>query len=481
MDLSSPTPEQIALALAIVKSKPAHFTIREYILQIRQNIKPSNNAEISRSPEKYFDSVSFWKQAYEKSEAEQSKLLDQNFELKQRHDALLMRKNAPEDPPETAALESSKQKITRSQTARKRTKTQLDQTANSSAADAQAFQSDSLTKSIGPFMRQFFTLQTILQKRPSNTNVVKAAVALCISCTDEIAGALPKETSYAFQTRSKKAALTLTRSQLSELETVLHAVEAAVSPLLRALKKLCGDGNPGQEANLLTYHVVCLFGAILKMLEQYCRIRTKTNVKPDTQFKRDDKGAIQLASTLNRLVKLLDLTCAGHQNLLEGFLYTLLCRAGKVLCLFTFQDLLLRPDLRMSSDSLSLPAGLVDVKMDDTLLSATQMESKYLIWLQEKALVFLDNCPSVCDSAACGSRDQFICRIKGRLQNTLAQAIYGADENYGPSLKCAVQPDFEIGRLSEDYPSPGLSIPEWYMQEMWRFLGWEVLMHSKGS
>ena len=61
----------------------------EYILQIRQHIKSSKEHTHFYPQEKFFDSVSFWQKAYEKSEAEQSKLLDRVFELERRNEALL--------------------------------------------------------------------------------------------------------------------------------------------------------------------------------------------------------------------------------------------------------------------------------------------------------------------------------------------------------------------------------------------------------
>ncbi|KAL5362682.1 hypothetical protein BJX96DRAFT_177382 [Aspergillus floccosus] len=90
---SVPSANQLALALAVVKHKPVHLTIKEYILQIRQCIKSSKppNADADSHPyaeDQYFDSVAFWKRAYEQSEAEQSKLLDRIYDLERRNESL---------------------------------------------------------------------------------------------------------------------------------------------------------------------------------------------------------------------------------------------------------------------------------------------------------------------------------------------------------------------------------------------------------
>ena len=79
--------------------------------------------------DKFFDSVSFWQQAYEKSEAEQSKLLDRIFELEQRNEALLARSQTANFGGDGKDSESSKRKANPKNAggaaaARKRAKTQ---------------------------------------------------------------------------------------------------------------------------------------------------------------------------------------------------------------------------------------------------------------------------------------------------------------------------------------------------------------------
>jgi ribosomal protein L9 len=58
-------------------------------LQIRQFIKKTKDLDQVVVTDKFFDSVSFWQQAYERSEAAQSKLQDQVHELNQRIEGLL--------------------------------------------------------------------------------------------------------------------------------------------------------------------------------------------------------------------------------------------------------------------------------------------------------------------------------------------------------------------------------------------------------
>lgn len=65
----------------------------DHLQQIRLHIKGSRNQSPSptSSGDKYFDSVAFWKQAYTKAEATQSKLNDRIYELEQRVETLKLK------------------------------------------------------------------------------------------------------------------------------------------------------------------------------------------------------------------------------------------------------------------------------------------------------------------------------------------------------------------------------------------------------
>ncbi|KAL4785603.1 hypothetical protein BJX76DRAFT_346944 [Aspergillus varians] len=507
---SSPSPAQLALALAIVKLKPTGLDVKEYILQSRQSIKvPKSAAEVFHPPEKFFDSVSFWKQAYQKSEAEQSKLLDRIFELEQRNETLVAKLRPREEVPAEATIvqEPLKRKATRNQTTHKRAKTQLYTLGNLPSADI-IEQLDSSRESTVPFMRQSYLLQRALQKRTNNASIAQVAVVLCKTCEHELVGAVPQDISMG---KSKNGVLT--PSQMSHLSLVLRGIESATSLLFQTLRKLSNHRDPGQEAKLLTYHVICLYDAIMKTLKRYCKtmpvyaaptraadpirpeytIQTRkraakqknVSVETNTPSEAEDEGVMQLASLLNRMVKSLDLACLEHQRLLEGFLYILLSRAGEFLCLFVFQDLQLQPDLRIDPHKLSLPAALVDAKLDDKSLGAAEIEAKYIVWLLERALAVIDTCSKSLDSSPSENKSgkmQLISSIEARLQSTLVQAVFGADPEFGRPLERPAQPEgLDAESYIKSFPTPELSIPEWYLQEVWQLLGWEVLMKSNLS
>ncbi|KAL4821245.1 hypothetical protein BDW67DRAFT_179947 [Aspergillus spinulosporus] len=527
---NSPSPSQIALALAIVKLKPVGLETKgitivllplgrvvkqgaEFILQCREAIKASQTADIFHSPQKFFDSVSFWKQAYEKSEAEKSTLLDRIFELEQRNEELVEKLRTREDvldeitPSVSAsARETLKRAVTSNQAPRKRLKTLPYLKEHSSDVDAHAShvnilgQPERVRDSTTPFVRQSYVLHKSLQRNRDSTSIVRAAVVLCKTCENELVTAVPQDTAGS---RSKNGVLK--EPQLSHLSLVLCGVESSAHLLFKAVRKLHGTRGSEKETGLLTYHIVCLYAAIMNCLERYCnaravpvrieyqehskhsiqtrsmtRVQTKSSNEPDSHSHIGDDGATQLASLLNRMVTSLDKKCPEHRRLLEGFLHILLNRAGKVLTLFVFQDLQLRPNLRMDPDKLPLPAGLIGAEVDGKSLGVAQTEAKYLVFLVRGALAVLDKHPtSLSASLENPPEVQFLSSIKARLQNTLVEAIFGADLGFEQTLERPAAPQsFNIRRLLEDHQPPEISVSEWYIQELWQLLGWEMLTKS---
>ncbi|ODM18043.1 hypothetical protein SI65_06831 [Aspergillus cristatus] len=527
---SLPSPAQLALAMAIVKHKPADLSIKgdilflsilliltrlDYILQIRSYImtaKAPDPNPVTSQPGKFFDSVSFWQQAYEQSEAEQSKLLDRIFELEQRNTALLAKTQKGDVGEEEQLPESSKRKANpknagATATARKRAKTQMPSQGGGGSLGVQGGHSSVLDRMkyveeceylwspfwaamlsalvTGPFMRHFYTLQTTLQKRPNRSNVVQAAVNLSKAAADALVNSVQEKNISAG--RSKTTTL---QHKDPEVTSMVSGVESALPMLYQALGKVSTSEENTSDAGLVTYHIVCLYETTMKTLGQHCKERSaqllatttngklakKQNAKSKrAQRKADDEVAGQITRLLGTMILLLDLTRAEHQNILEGALFILLNRVGRLLCLFVFKELQLRPDLRVNPAQLPLPQGLKDVSLNEQSICAAKMESKHLIWVLERALAHLET------STSSPSSREFTSKIKGHLQSTLLQAMYGTDDEcFQGALRRSVAPDtLEFDRLRTCAQVPEQTVADWFTQEVWRLVGWELVVKKE--
>ncbi|PLN75745.1 hypothetical protein BDW42DRAFT_199274 [Aspergillus taichungensis] len=501
MQANLPSPAQLALALAIVKQKPPHLDVKEYILHIRQHVKNAAEADGVYTQKKYFDSVCFWQQAYERSEAEQTKLLDRIYDLERRNDALLAKTQGLDTADGEGAAGSTKRKggageknSSDGQMSRKKMKTQgrLSQIVPvPSLLESGGKKLEYQEESMGPFMRQLCALQRILNKRPTRLDVTHAVIKLCKSAENAVMDAVHEPAATAHPTKRKGI---LQTKPPDALET-LRMVECTFGILPQALKKITSSEKPARDSEQVPYVLVELYETILSALERRCRVRTecsmaqtKTKAKPSKRSQKaksepnvslatrgsvtllantEDDIAAHLSCLLHTMAMSLELPGQEHQSILEGFLFVLLDRVGKVLSLFVFQDLQLRPDLRIDSSKLALPKGLETV--NEMTICAAQMEARQLIWVLERLLALLDDQP-----------ETVTLKSKERLQGTLLRGLFGINSEWPSPLQRPVQPGGnEHNPPTAHCQAPDQPVPGWFIQEVWRLLGWEILTNSR--
>lgn len=497
--------------------------VLDYVLQIRKNIKNAESCGRDYLEDRFFDSVSFWQHAYKKSEAEQSRLMDRIYELEQRNEVLITKLQSQNSLSQEVTQVSVKRKANGCLNARKRAKTQVN---FQSQAFGMVFESSKLVEqpeymeegqsrvstlssilthwsiltASASFMRHFYALQRAIQRRPSRSTIVQSSADLCEVAVHEVLTAVCWR---GHTTRpSKKPVL---QAKRPHLEQVLHSIKCAFQLILKALEKLAETENDLHGKGQLAYHLIKLYQAIATALEQYCisksgqisasagssktpknkPSRKSTSAKPCQGLENPtttpvDEVASQISRLLGSIAISLNLSYAVHRTLLEGLLCILLTRVGTLLCIFVFQDLQIRPDLHVIQTKLPLPQGLQGVKLDDLSLHAMQMEAKHLIWPLERSLTLLDTCTS--SSSTLGPQDApetmaWLAKVKQQLQGTLLQALFGSDHSVFPhALQQPEPPDtHELERLQNCTQIPEQSVPDWFTQEIWRLLGWDLL------
>ncbi|EAU36979.1 predicted protein [Aspergillus terreus NIH2624] len=381
---SFPSAGQLALALAIVKHKPVHLTIKEYINQIRECIKPS------KSPNPDAENHPYAK--------------DQYF-----------------DTPLATA----------------------------------------------PFMRHFYTLQKALQKKSTPSDIARASVQLCKATGDAILKAVGEKGVEVHTPRTKRPLVQ------PSIVGILHGAETSFRLLLQAAKKLSTPEESVQELGALTYHMIALYESTLSSLEQYCKSHCNEGAKAKPKSKKSKKTkSNQIDETASRVSRLLctmasslDHSSTTHHRIFEGFLFLVINRVGKLLSLFTFRDLKQRPDL--NSDKLPLPQGVDEASV------AAQVEAKQLIWLLERLLAVLDSFKDRRTSLGHDTEKAWLIeKLPDQLQGTLLQAVFGEDRTWEQVLS---RPPRPIDQDMECVDVPDNAVPDWFIREAWRLLGWELL------
>ena len=364
-------------------------------------------------------------------------------------------------------------------------------------------------------MRHIYRLQKVLQKRPTKVNLVSAASGLCETAMTAVLNVNSQLQEKAPSTSNNRRTGASTPTKASALTTVLRGIDVSFGLLRQVLDKLSGLEDR-HNAGQVTYQTVCLFDSIVVSLRRHCGDRAKEDIANTTRTSgksknttstaksRMSKGgqhnvepassdaegevAVQMTRLLGMMVLSLNMSRVTHRNLLEGFAFMLIRRVGELLCLFVFQDLHLRHDLRVDNDlKFPLPRGLGDGELHEATIQAAQMEAKHLVWLLERVLIFLDVQSSSAQSSSSMNtqegteRADFVSTIKEKLQSTLLQAVFGDDDPlFQKSLQCPVCPEnLELNRLRDYVQVPERAVPDWFTQEIWRLLGWDMLAGIK--
>ncbi|KGO74413.1 hypothetical protein PITC_019460 [Penicillium italicum] len=491
--VTPPTKLQLALALAVVKRKPPGQSVKEYILQVRQFINKSKDLDQIVATDKFFDSVSFWQQAYERSEAGQSKLQDQVHELNQRIEGLLAKLRVKVTTNDKETLLANKRKApavgkdaNSSNMARKRTK--LPKKMQKSIHlmeddDDSGEEDDGLCLN-----RQLYTVQKALQRRANSSSEANSlavdTVILCKSAEQRLIQTIQNQS----RTTEQKPSQT-EQANVSDIDVVMNGVTAAFHLAHKALHKMAGAENCTQHQGQVIYYLVALFESTMTAFTLYCTARSKQKLitdnakssggpksatQSDEQNKRTKEKspptkneiASRLADLLCTMALSLNLTRIEDQEVMEGYLFLVLDRMGKMLALHVFHDLRLPMGI---CPGMTFPDGLEAMTDEGLMPKEAQLEAKYLVRLLDRILNAESRQSPLETSAAC----QFVANAKDRLQKTLLRAVFGPDDHmFRESLR---RPHTPPPQVLDGQHMDQEKFSDWLTQELWRIVGWDVL------
>ncbi|OJD17887.1 hypothetical protein AJ78_02059 [Emergomyces pasteurianus Ep9510] len=512
---STPSQPQLALALAIVKSKPSDTTIKDHILEVRRHIYNGKICHIPELPTKHLDSITFWREAYEKSESAQSKLLDKIYELEQRNAALLLKAGKDNAAGTKASIVKRKMNGDGDSTALNHSQKRANTAKNGRLNTSRHQGKDFLITT--PFLRHFHALQKQLQRKIDSEALVCLSVGLCEAVDRAVRSGIGE--------RSDKSSRSLKQTVLQprdpDLQHILKGIRSSYPVLLQTLNKLSDNDVTSSGIGVVTYHIIQLFQRTLGNLHQYVLSKAKEKIAqekpankkakqrykvkgtkapkgPSNQLPTDEEFTLDLFTQfIASMILSLNPVKPQENGLLEGFLFAILEQVGKTLCLFVFKELYSNPDLRLNPAKLPLP-GDFDKKYPArgemaVAQRAAEYEAKHLIWILERAIAFTDQFEPPSDQTSGdmistrGLSLGILQRARIKLQNTLLKGIFGEKEQgFRDSLKIPEKPSYSLpedfsGRL---YAAAEIDPAEWFTQEVWRLVGWDVLLnekHARGS
>ncbi|THY00346.1 Cullin-domain-containing protein [Aureobasidium pullulans] len=432
--MSIPQSLNISTALCLIKSKPKHLTVQEYIRALRPHIRTiHSNGQVYRQ----IDHSAFWQDQHDGLKATLEKERDATFILKQQNDA----------------LESQvTQLLARSKPGRKRKVEQEEpEKVKKLKAGTIAITEFGLAANIDPVikaMRHIHRVQTLCRGRMWSTDSNELAYNLIqtMQAMENIIDPLANKKHSADSCKQTITAVART------CITVFHG--------LKRMESLnSNDGFPSH----VVHACVCFFGILFTSIENAARLQVES--------KQPDRGTavLQALSTLaNSLINILrgsSPNCPSHAEILEGATYDLLHRLGE-----TTHELLMdgpqHDDIEHEVQKLPLPD---DKRLDpvrQTVVRTMLTAAPFLLDCLRKALI--------------GAQDQPLAAFaRLKLQRTLVDRIFGPGTR-GPNASGDV---LGLPEVFGEPPTAANPIKkedkqtktDQFEEEIWALVGWDIL------
>ena len=498
-----------------------------YLDQLRQHTHPGLRHTFAADHE-HLDSTAFWRQAYEKSEAAQAKLLNKIYELEllkqlkgdgsESFEALRVGARGKRKRSEKTTAKAN------SQSKRRATPTRsiqlLDVTTDVPSQKLNESDDEGLKKGASQnilfsvlylliptgstaFVRQLFDLrQLISAKQTSPQNLSSTLRMLCRAASAMLSHAIDSTLHLPSQIKKSRVPAEKLGADLTGMTVVIRR---SYMFMLQGLEKLSIVSTSSSDTSPATFEFVHLFDSTLRSMSRLVlqkakeidevaqprRVNAMTRSQKSTKrgaapFSSHHEVCQSLAQLLVHMVTSLDPSKSVHGKVLESLICVFLDQLGSSLSLVVFAD----HEASLEGDQLlgiSPPRGLwVNSDCDTrTAVKAAQIEAPYLVYVLEELMGYLDHRQAITISRSatlCSlKKDHTISdgllaqRLKEKLQCTLLKGVFGEDdEAFQDSLRPPKQLESEI---SEDPPdsSQQEDTSKWYTSEVWRILGWDIL------
>lgn len=459
-----PAPAQIALALVVLKSKPAEACVEDYLTQLRDCIV-EGCASAKRPTSQYPDGAEYWKKAYEKAEEERKALLDKLHKHEKQQTVASLFSSPTARSPLTKDGKRKREDTPAAQAnSRSKRRTNLSNTPQSPAIDdvssgyGEALLFGEVSGGATKLLQSFFALRMHMRRQPTDLFAVQASASrLChtISAIVQGVGSITKPDKDRNDGHSIVwPAIRRTYNTLSEAVELLHARSQNASSAKTLISEL---------AKILTGLLKCLQSIAMRGQPRSCGLRTRTH-------SRDSENQIPgLVNLIAGMMTDLDLTEAAHQELFDGLLCTFFEYLGSNLSMAVFSEPMTQglPQPVGLLQPRGLSAGLDDHTQVD--LSTTLKVAPYLIAILRKMKPHMDGRGDVETNGCAGA-------VLKKMQNTLLRALFGdQDQAFGESLErpAEVESVYYTDDLMADEGQDATS--EWFIGEVWNNVGWKVL------
>ncbi|OQO10302.1 hypothetical protein B0A48_04660 [Cryoendolithus antarcticus] len=500
--LRLPSDRDVALAMAVVFNKPDDMTVRDYIALLRQHIAKGRRENTLSAAYRHLDRAAYWRAECERRDlalrASEAATMDGLREIEMLKAKNEIMKAGTIVPAKRKRVPADVVPIPRSPKRARRTHSP----GRGSVIDLEIKSDldDQLLNGEGcELMGHLCMINTYLK---SGINVQDEAPSMTYYLVLALK-AVPKPVRDSVTKHTNMEV-----EDLSALPSVLTAAGRVVSAVIIGLMKLSRVDGSHLLQSQVTHAFITMFDALLDNLHiiSTAEITNTTGdhsstPAPSRKNKTKAHNRVNIADHvflncftvfLTSILRHLDARHDCHHSLFEGLVFVMIKKLGNNLHAIVFGH---PPATVEESIQTFVPAddtqsGITGAPVSDTNAAAyAKLEAPYHLHLLKLALsmapTFLSPAPSTSKSAKAkytsklGSitKTNLTVLAKERLQRTLVNAVFGT-EGVGPEndmlLEALRMPVLGDARI----PVPRVKeteVGEWFKEEVWRLLGWEVL------
>jgi hypothetical protein len=513
----------------------------DYVLQLRAHCKPGQPAHGDEDIGHYLDLVGYWREQCQKVQEENDRLRSINIRLERSNHLLSQHTNTtPDERPGTAPGIAKRKSAASPTRSPKRPKPPLLKSAEQTVAQTQeGIESDyNFLEGLGdgesPCWLPYCGMREsgVSNVSPDGRALIEAlytthqlcratapdAETLChhLVRTAASLGKVIRLVAHNHEHLSRQGQRTTGASSLaedrSEFSHALTVSARAFMSVLVGITTMMSTSHDDRLPGLIICELAESFKSTLLAIESSARqtassiLSTSTPHQPksgkgksNVSVTKESVPARSLAHFLISLMGLLDKTNPIHQRIFDGFAFLLIERVGKRLYYCTFGRHR-SADIESGLAPLPEPIYPTDKARQETEAFGIRLELKALVLILERAMGLAPHHMNPPTSRATKARSsnkpgrtlsmktlsaapkgRLSSLAKDRLQRTLVTCMYGHDQS-DEFLDVLTKPipSMRVGALQNVAKIEDKDVEQWYKEEVWRLLGWDIMARETG-
>ena len=510
----------------------------DFISALQTYVRAGRGSFTTGLETKYLESTSFWKEAYEKSEAARMVLQDQVYNLEEVLETTKGQRPSGHHTPGSKIGQKRKRDFdapvkSGSDAERRATPASMPSIRGLTSFSKIPPESDVPEEVVGggisTLMRRFYNVNHLAsQRRLDNAKLASSIAEFSSEAESLLAAAVAKACSKPIHNVPDTIAI-----GQDALPSICTAIGRCLPTLLHAHKRLGALPPLATNSRYASYTTIRLLSSTMVHLNtvsmclagQTCH---STKAKPAKHRKLDGSrsstqtGQVDeqhmralhaLADILHRSFQLLSVAPAAQvtkkrkqsqaqcRDILQALLCGFLNHLGQVLATFVFASNPQEPDQHQSNHSKSgsvfdphihsrRMSGLhsYDTVENGVAFHSASLQARPLVQVLRQAMQVVDGSPALLDKISTGQQGaahglgkvvEPQTQILHRLQNTLLKGVFGHNEEAFKESLGETERQERPSKQAEEYTTlenEEMVIGEWFTREVWTQVGWDVLV-----